>query len=63
MLNENMPPSNTNPNFGEIAALQDMFQEMKKRRRSRYPQYVMIVEDESSSQQSYNMLNFRWEMT
>lgn len=32
--------------FGEIGALQDLFLETKQRRRSRHPQYVMIVEDD-----------------
>ena len=33
-------------NFGEIASLQEVFAEAKKRRKGRQPQYVMVVEDD-----------------
>lgn len=32
--------------FGEIASLQEVFNEAKKRRKGRQPQYVMVVEDD-----------------
>ncbi|MFZ4541323.1 MAG: response regulator [Rickettsiales bacterium] len=32
--------------FGEITSLIDVFNEAKKRRKTRYPQYVMVVEDD-----------------
>lgn len=32
--------------FGEVSSLQEVFAEAKKRRRSRHPQYVMVVEDD-----------------
>jgi DNA-binding NtrC family response regulator len=32
--------------FGEITSLQEVFNEAKKRRKGRQPQYVMVVEDD-----------------
>jgi DNA-binding NtrC family response regulator len=33
-------------NFGEISSMQDLFADVKKRRRGRQPQYVLVVEDD-----------------
>jgi DNA-binding NtrC family response regulator len=33
--------------FGEITSLQEVFNEAKKRRKGRQPQYVMVVEDDA----------------
>jgi DNA-binding NtrC family response regulator len=38
--------TNDTHHFGEVASLQDVFTEAKKRRRGRQPAYVMVVEDD-----------------